>query len=334
MRIKELDSIRGIAALAVLLYHYTTGYTQNYDLNWGYSFPYGWLGVPLFFILSGFVITLTINRCKSPLEFLIKRFIRLYPTYWICLSTTLLFIYLFDAHYLKMPLIAVIANYSMFTEFLGFKYIDGAYWSLLPELLFYGLMTFLMFLDKKNDIFYVNIICIFLCVFNNIYPIAILSKILNLNYILLFMIGIFLYDIYIGKVTNKYTHMLIALNVTIAAYVYPCWNMDLSVFKLITIFGIFVAIFYLIIYGKMSFLARSKSLLFLGKISYPLYLIHENVGFILIRYWQDKFESNHVGLIILALIVSISLAAWICFCLEPILKDKMCRLRQVLINER
>ena len=81
MRINELDTFRGIAAMAVLLYHYTSRYNEFFDSTSVLSFSYGWMGVPLFFMLSGFVITLTVNRCKSPFDFLYRRFIRLYPTY-------------------------------------------------------------------------------------------------------------------------------------------------------------------------------------------------------------------------------------------------------------
>ena len=83
MRIYELDAFRGIAAMAVVLYHYSTRYNEIFDVTSFLNFSFGWMGVPLFFILSGFVITLSVNRCKSPFEFLYRRFIRLYPTYWI-----------------------------------------------------------------------------------------------------------------------------------------------------------------------------------------------------------------------------------------------------------
>lgn len=89
MRIKELDVFRGFAALAVVLYHYTTMYNKMCNVSSSWELPYGWLGVPVFFILSGFVIYLTVDKSKSAIDFLKKRFIRLYPTYWLCLLITL-----------------------------------------------------------------------------------------------------------------------------------------------------------------------------------------------------------------------------------------------------
>ncbi len=75
MRIKERDALRGLAALAVVLFHYTTQFEKLFghsnELSW--SMPYGDLGVHLFFMISGFVIS---------------RFSRLYPAYWLAIILT------------------------------------------------------------------------------------------------------------------------------------------------------------------------------------------------------------------------------------------------------
>lgn len=81
-RLIELDALRGIAALSVVIYHYTTRYNSLYghdsflDNNY---FHYCSQGVQLFFMISGFVIFLTLNHIKKPMDFVISRFSRLYP---------------------------------------------------------------------------------------------------------------------------------------------------------------------------------------------------------------------------------------------------------------
>ena len=57
-RIESLDALRGLAALAVMLRHYTTIFSVDYDVpsNFNFEFKYGYLGVELFFLISGFVI--------------------------------------------------------------------------------------------------------------------------------------------------------------------------------------------------------------------------------------------------------------------------------------
>src|SRR5438445_3272534 len=92
IRYPELDLLRFLAAFWVMLFHYT--FRGPRDAGLPASFPfldhftrYGYLGVHVFFILSGFVILLTAYE-KNALGFALARFIRLYPAYWICVTLT------------------------------------------------------------------------------------------------------------------------------------------------------------------------------------------------------------------------------------------------------
>ena len=87
-RFSELDGLRGIAALAVVAYHFGYPAVQNYPRTAPepYSIPLGELGVQLFFIISGYVILLSAIKSGSALKFGISRFARLYPTYWLALA--------------------------------------------------------------------------------------------------------------------------------------------------------------------------------------------------------------------------------------------------------
>jgi peptidoglycan/LPS O-acetylase OafA/YrhL len=74
-RIIELDSLRGIAALAVVFYHYTTRFDAKFQttvITDRISFPYGHYGVELFFIISGFVIFMSVKNDMKPQTFLKK----------------------------------------------------------------------------------------------------------------------------------------------------------------------------------------------------------------------------------------------------------------------
>src|SRR5215469_13528545 len=93
-RIAYVDGLRCAAILLVLLYHYFARWT--YPLSGDSLYPYGgyfagwWIakygyyGVELFFAISGFVITLTLERCSSFYEFAVRRFARLWPAMPIC----------------------------------------------------------------------------------------------------------------------------------------------------------------------------------------------------------------------------------------------------------
>src|SRR5687767_12943440 len=86
--LKFIQVLRGFAAIAVLLYH-TGIYTNIYLGNSFFSFEYGTLGVDFFFTLSGFIITYIhlkdIKERGSVTNFTGRRFIRVFPFYWLTL---------------------------------------------------------------------------------------------------------------------------------------------------------------------------------------------------------------------------------------------------------
>lgn len=99
-RVKELDGIRGLAILMVILYHvgpYTVNFTGNpilvSVLN---SMQIGWLGVDLFFVLSGFLITDILLRTREKptyfKNFYIRRILRIFPIYYLVITLLLFFL--------------------------------------------------------------------------------------------------------------------------------------------------------------------------------------------------------------------------------------------------
>jgi len=89
-RLSSLDGLRGTAVLAVLLYHYTYWYEHVVSQHPSilFRFPWGKFGVECFFVISGFVISLTLDRTKTLVEFVRARLARLYPTFLTCLLIT------------------------------------------------------------------------------------------------------------------------------------------------------------------------------------------------------------------------------------------------------
>ncbi|TOO76409.1 acyltransferase, partial [Vibrio parahaemolyticus] len=107
--------VRGIAALAVVIYHYLYRYNELYthqdlNLDWAY---WGKYGVQLFFIISGFVIFMSLERVKKPLDFIASRFTRLFPAYWIALIITTLVVYSFGLPGREVSLTSTVINFTM-----------------------------------------------------------------------------------------------------------------------------------------------------------------------------------------------------------------------------
>src|SRR3990170_483158 len=85
-RLEVLDGLRFLAAMAVLAYHFTTmdriWQRPAVDVFPQQTFAYGWLGVYLFFLISGFVICMS-SWGRGAGAFLVSRAVRLYPAYWL-----------------------------------------------------------------------------------------------------------------------------------------------------------------------------------------------------------------------------------------------------------
>jgi peptidoglycan/LPS O-acetylase OafA/YrhL len=76
LRIIELDALHGIAALVVVLFHYIDWYdkVRGHSTDPLFWLPWGELGVQLFFVISGFVIFMTLQRSKRPMDVVVSRF--------------------------------------------------------------------------------------------------------------------------------------------------------------------------------------------------------------------------------------------------------------------
>jgi peptidoglycan/LPS O-acetylase OafA/YrhL len=312
-RVTELDSLRGIAAIAVLIYHYTSRFGDKFNIDIiasHFRFDYGKHGVELFFTISGFVIFMSIEKVKTPFEFVYKRFMRLYPTFWICMITTFLIITTLGPDILKVSGEDFIKNLTMLPDFLNAKNVDGAYWTLKVEMLFYGIIFLLLVLNWKSKIkslgygyLFIGIIFFTIKQGNWISSTSIIFDYYSWG--LLFLSGINFYHIKM-KGGELWNHLQI--NISLLFTLVGGVEMVLSVL-IVTI------IFYLFSYGKLAFLSVSP-LIFLGRISYPLYLVHQNISYTIMLKMISFGISNHVALILIPFVFCILLAASITYWME------------------
>ncbi|GHF64267.1 acyltransferase [Streptomyces mashuensis] len=145
-RLYALDGFRLVAALLVVFYHYLA-----LKGGWGHSpktiFPtlhkyaqYGWVGVEIFFLISGFVICMsTWGRTLG--DFVISRASRLYPGYWAAVLITAGVIITWPQVRQVHDLDVVLTNLTMLQQGLGVWDVDGVYWTLFTELKFYLLFA-------------------------------------------------------------------------------------------------------------------------------------------------------------------------------------------------
>jgi len=276
-RIKELDSLRAIAAISVMLFHYTYGYNHN-DTN--FLFHKGFMGVELFFVISGFVIFMTLQNTETTKKFAISRFARLFPAYWfsVLLSFVLFSIpFIFNSQIQpsftvgSISLSKLFVNLTMFQSYFGVEHIDGAYWTLSVELIFYLVMLIVFAFKKLKSIEIVGWIYVLLLFVNYRF-----LKVIDLSYLrygLFFLVGILYYNIYMNGIQWKKVTQYILLLVTLILNFHNYYHDNIE--KLIVI-GIY-AVFMLLALHKLEWF-RFPVFVFLGQISYSMYLLHENIG--------------------------------------------------------
>ena len=201
-RLAELDALRGIAALAVVLFHYTVKAPEILPrvVTVDYGFPIGNYGVQLFFAISGFVIFMTLERTKNTADFAFARFTRLFPAYWAAILVTTLAVHLLGASELAQPGEVIATNFTMLQGFIYVPAVDGVYWSLTVELAFYLCMWALWrarALDKIEPILCAWITLRFAWLMFPALP-SLGSKLLLVDHIAFFAIGIAAYRVRMG----------------------------------------------------------------------------------------------------------------------------------------
>lgn len=284
-RFKEIDALRGIAAMMVVIYHYTQ-IAPN-----GMSFEIGCSGVDLFFIISGFVIFLTLKKTTNWKEFVVSRFSRLYPAYWFCVTITTIAIIILT-HYTgpmwdkNITITRYLANMSMLQYYFKIHNVDGPYWTLIIELFFYCVMLLLFVTNQLKRVEVIGFAAVLLLVpysFNSTridrsFLHVLIVAIPILNYIPLFFSGILFYKMKFEK-QSILLYIMIASSLVVQLLLYDVYGNKnyITFFEYSTMLIIYYTVFILYINNLLSFIINPFSL-FLGEVSYSLYLIHQFIG--------------------------------------------------------
>lgn len=281
-RLQELDALRGIAALAVLLFHFSVRFHELFPAaaHVPYGLMVGHYAILLFFAISGFVIFFSLERIDRISDFAVKRFARLYPAYWVAIAVTLGVEYLGNVPELLVPPATVAANVTMLHGFLFLPGVDGVYWTLATELAFYICMGALWFSGRTDRIETIVAVWIGLHVIDARFALlpSRVSMLLVLDAIPYFAIGIIAYRVWAGQRRWR-DQMLLVAWLMLA-------EMLVEAIDIAIVTGLLVLLFAVVVAGRARILAH-PALLWLGAISYSLYLMHHNIGFVVILRLQD-----------------------------------------------
>ena len=275
--------MRGLAAIAVLACHYTSecSFVGRLDESW--VFRLGSYGPHLFFIISGFVILLSLHRCRGAVEFAFLRFARLFPTYWfgVVLSTVVL-ISVANESVAPPTIKQFVGNLTMLQTWLRIPNIEESYWTLGVELKFYGLAFLLIACGKLKQVELLS--CLWLLVVASFHYLDLLFGLPNalgtpliVDFAHLFAAGVMFYRI------REAGHSLLRNTVILLAV--PMQAVAEGIESAIVV-AFFLAVFYAFISGGLRWLI-TRPLQFLGNISYPLYIVHGSIGIASIHILAD-----------------------------------------------
>ncbi|OKY26637.1 acyltransferase [Thalassotalea sp. PP2-459] len=321
-RFYEIDLYRFLAAIGVVIFHYTyTAFMEGYAPI--ANFPelrevtrYFYMGINFFFVISGFVIFMSVAD-GSVRKFLISRFVRLYPAYWAALIMTSIATVYFGGEVFSINWPQFWANVTMINETMDYKPIDGAYWTLYIELKFYLFMLFILATGVMK--YFQSIIALVLVGSTVVlfFPWAV-----NINMFTAmfphwsgyFAAGCIFYLIRRDGI-NFYRTLLLAL-----AYFY--------IIKQSTLFGGLMGQWFsitfdleVIVWINSAFFAllmvtalvkenplRKAWCYYLGVFTYPIYLVHQHIGYMAFNYFGT--ENNITWLVVLTVLV-MAILAWL-----------------------
>lgn len=271
--------------------------------------PHGHFGVELFFVVSGFVIFMSLGNARSATDFAVSRCARLFPAYWAAVlltATTLASGGLPDR---ALTLLPTLFNLTMLQEFFGIRHVDGVYWTLSRELVFYaGMATLIIFRQTART----HLLVGGLLALQAAISIAVHASLMALPgphapslllypYIHLFAAGIALFGIYRAPSSRRDWLLLAATIVCELLLPRPNGGNLGHLIVLSSIGAVWMATT-----GRLQWLV-SRPLLWLGSISYALYLVHQNIGYWLIHRLTSAGWSLS-GAILAALLLALALA--------------------------
>ncbi|MBI5256399.1 MAG: acyltransferase [Burkholderiales bacterium] len=309
-RLLEVDALRGLAAMAVVLFHYTTHFATLYApaTRPALSLPVGHFGVNLFFIISGFVIFMTLERTREPMDFVVSRFSRLFPAYWLAVLLTFTITHALGLPQKLVSAQAALGNVVMIHNLFGVPHVDGVYWTLEVELMFYAGMFTLYRLRRLDQVHLALGAMLALRIAyhlgQRLWGVDLLPwtlyRILIVQFLPWFTLGI---ATYLWLQHADRTHRRRAAGMAVAALLTLALTegLGMGLLALALAGAVFAAAS-----GALGVL-RLRPLVWLGAISYPLYLVHENIGWsVLLRLHAAGIEANLAVLLTLALALALA----------------------------
>lgn len=310
--------------MAVVLYHFTARENPFWGRPVLEVFPdlakvtaFGSMGVQLFFIISGFVILLSaVGRSLG--DYAASRAGRLLPGYWAGVLLTSLLLLVVWPEGKDISITQVLANLTMLQAPLGVEHVDGVYWTLWAELKFYILIgIFMMFGITKLRVLAVSIMWPIVAAMAEAAENNLLIEILMPENAPLFAGGMLLF-VLIEDRKNIACWLALLINVALAAqqtqtgHFQAMQNITGLSYPAVACWVVVAGSFALVAAATLTRLSRVSwaGLSFAGALTYPLYLVHEYLGWWVIHLVHSALPPGMTLLLAIGVCLGVAWAIW------------------------
>jgi peptidoglycan/LPS O-acetylase OafA/YrhL len=317
-----LDGLRFVAAMSVLAYHFTTmdriWHERADGLFPAQTAAYGWLGVHLFFLISGFVICMS-SWGRGVGRFLLSRAVRLYPAYWLSVVAVAAVLTVGPFVHKAVGWQDVLVNLTMFHEPLGSPAVAEVYWTLWAELRFYLIFSLVVWwgLTYRRVVAFCLVwlgVVAAAKAFVDSGPVGgIVHTVLLTDYAPLFTAGVAFYLMY------RFRPTLLTWGIVAASFVLAVpsvrFRATLEAFHgevvqswpAVVLLAVCFALIAAAALGWLSWV-RGRWLVVVGATTYPLYLLHLDIGGTLLHLWKGSMPPLVLVAVVTGLMVVL---AWL-----------------------
>ncbi len=319
-RFALLDLLRLAAALMVISFHWLfRGHAAGVQAT---DFPdasrlavYGYIGVDWFFVISGFVIAWTAEG-RPAANFAVLRFARLYPAYLACMTITfaMTLSYQWPGH--EVSWTDWLANTTMFAPAFGRQFMDGAYWSIVVEMVFYGWVFLGLASGLWEKRIPVAFVWLAISVANMVWiKSEALRFLLITDFAPWFIIGMMMQDIW------KRGARLEVSVILVTAFLASCLSLAIQVPGFSKDYGVSPDLALLFTLNLLGILLIAEAIsidkvspklaswcALAGAVSYPLYLFHQHAGYMLIDRTSASLGQSMAVLLALTAVFAVALS--------------------------
>jgi peptidoglycan/LPS O-acetylase OafA/YrhL len=339
-RIEFLDGLRGVAIFLVILYHAFVRWPNVVPYGSVYAdFPLaknGWMGVELFFVISGFVIYMTLERCNTFGEFMYRRWLRLFPAMLVATAVIYLSVGYFKVRPAGIPRLRDLVPGLLFMEpslfvklfRMQFDSLEGSFWSLYVEVKFYVIFGAIYFKFGARSFklslvfsFLIGVLLDLFCHVVNVNALTFLAHqfndVLSGKYFGWFLVGVVGYEFSKRRDKMKFIYVILSAAAIVVYTGISRNNAGVALFSS-AVMMLFIGA---LCSTKIQSVLSLRILLLLGFISYPLYLIHENLLISMINAIGTRFRPMPDYFIpVIPMLVLIAFAYFVAAAVEPCLR--------------